>query len=138
MNGFKITTTDGSVIRFAYYMDEAPLTSAAFAQTLPFTRSFLHARVSGQEVWIDDAPPLDIIQENASVFVQPGEVVIGPLMPLRSKVKGCMGILYGEGHLLDCSNIFAKVLDEDIELLKALGERIWKEGVQELLFEILG
>ena len=138
MHGFQIRTIDGEIIRFNYYMKEAPVTSAAFAQTLPFTKIFLHARVSGQEIWIDNAPELDIIQENSSVFINPGEVAIGPMKPSRNKVGKCMGILYGEGHLLDCSNIFAKVFEEDLPVLKALGNSIWKNGVQELLFEPLG
>ena len=138
MNGFQVKTSYGAIIRFSYYINEAPLTSAAFAATLPFTRQFLHARVSGQEIWIDNAPGLDVIQENASVFVAPGEVAIGPLLPARNKVSKCMGILYGEGHFLDCSNIFAKVYDEDLSLLQELGNKTWKEGVQELVFESMG
>src|SRR6266852_4322114 len=101
MTGFIIKTSDKQIIRFTFYRDAAPVTAAAFEKILPFTRSFLHARVSGQEIWIDNAPELSIIQENASVFMSPGEVAIGPLMPLRNKVGKCMGILYGEGHLLD-------------------------------------
>jgi len=97
----------------------------------------MHARVSGQEIWIDNAPELDIIQENASVFTAPGEVVYGPLKPARTKTSNCMGIYYGEGRGLDCCNIFAKVFDEDMPLLKELGENIWKQGTQELIFEKL-
>jgi len=104
---------------------------------LPFTRTFMHARVSGQEVWIDDAPPLDVIQENASVFTEPGEAVYGPLAARRTKTINCMGIYYGEGKGLDCCNIFAKVFDEDMHLLKSLGDSIWKNGVQQLTFEKL-
>jgi hypothetical protein len=81
MQGFKITTSDKQKIKFKFYLDTAPLTSKAFADILPFTRSFYHARVSGQEIWIDDVPKLDIIQENASVFTEPGEVVFGPTKP---------------------------------------------------------
>ena len=137
MTGFIIKTITKTSIRFSYYNEAAPVTVAAFDQQLPFTRVFVHARVSGQEFWINDAPPLDIIQENASVFTTPGEVVIGPLQPVRSKTSGCMGIYYGEGKGLDCCNIFAKVVDEDMELLKNLGESIWKHGEQELCFEKL-
>ena len=46
-----------------------------------------------------------------------------------------MGIYYGEGKGLDCCNIFARAVEEDMEKLKALGESIWKQGVQELHFE---
>jgi len=135
MKGFSITTKNNNTIRFSYYTEAAPVTVAAFNDQLPFQRIFVHARLSGQEFWIDNAPVLDIIQENASVFTEPGEVVIGPLQPTRAKTSCCMGIYYGEGKGLDCCNIFAKVFDEDILLLKTLGESIWKHGAQELIFE---
>ncbi|MBI5540523.1 MAG: DUF3830 family protein [Bacteroidia bacterium] len=137
MTGFQIRTADKTVIRFKLYNDNAPVTSKAFLTLLPFTRKFFHARVSGQEIWVDNAPSLDIIQENASVFTEPGEVVFGPLKPARAKTSNCMGIYYGEGKGLDCCNIFAKVYDEDFSLLKTLGDNIWKYGVQEIIFEKL-
>lgn len=136
MTGFQITTTNNNTIRFRFYAD-APVTCRAFAALLPFTRTFMHARVSGQEIWIDNAPELDIIQENASVFTKPGEVVYGPMKPARTKTADCMGIYYGEGKGLDCCNIFAKVFDEDMPLLKQLGKDIWKQGVKELTFMAL-
>lgn len=132
MTGFKIITKDKQEIRFKFYLDEAPITSKAFEQILPFTRTFYHARVSGQEIWIDNVPPLDIIQENASVFTQPGEVVVGPLKPGRTKTANCFGIYYGEGKGLDAGNIFAIVLDSDRQKLRDLGNSIWKNGSQEL------
>lgn len=123
------------MIRFRLYTVEAPQTVHTFLQTLPFSRAFMHARVSGQEIWIDDAPPFGVIQENASVFTEPGEVVLGPSLPARCKTAGCLGIYYGEGKGLDAANIFAKVEAEDLPLLQALGQQIWKAGVQELRFE---
>ncbi len=132
MTGFKITTSDQQEIRFECYLDHAPITSKAFAEILPFTRTFYHARVSGQEIWIDDVPPLAIIQENASVFTNPGEVVFGPSKPLRTKTANCFGIYYGEGKGLDACNIFARVVDSDKQKLINLGNHIWKNGSQEL------
>ena len=136
MTGFCIHTTDNQTIRF-YYYQEAPITVAAFAEKLPFTRTFVHARVSGEEFWTDDAPVLDIIQENASVFTEVGEVVIGTLKPLRNKTTQCMGVYYGAGKGLDACNIFAKVWEEDLSLLQMLGEKIWKQGAQTLTFQTL-
>ncbi|HMQ62033.1 MAG TPA: DUF3830 family protein [Flavilitoribacter sp.] len=121
-------------IRFQLYREEAPATAAAFLETLPFSRLFYHARVSGREIWIDDAPLLDIPQENASVFARPGEIVIGPKGPARNKIVGCIGIFYGEGQLLDCGNIFGKVFDEDLPKLADLGDAIWRQGARELQF----
>jgi Protein of unknown function (DUF3830) len=137
MTGFSIRTAGNQVIRFQFYHDDAPLTCTAFSKIIPFSKTFFHARVSGQEIWIDNARVPDIIQENSSVFAEPGEIVIGPLKPARNKVAGFMGIFYGEGKLIDSSNIFGKVFDEDLALLKLLGEKIWKQGAQELKFETL-
>ena len=132
MKGFKLTTADNIEIRFEYYLQDAPITSRAFEDILPFTRIFNHARVSGQEIWIDNIPPLDIIQENASVFTLPGEVVLGPLHPKRNLTSNCFGVYYGEGKGLDACNIFAKVIDSDREKLAELGNRIWKHGSLEI------
>jgi len=132
MTGFKITTSNNVEIKFEFYHDTAPVTSNAFLTILPFTRTFHHARVSGQEIWIDNVPPLDIIQENASVFTEPGEVVFGPSKPLRTKTANCLGIYYGEGKGLDACNIFAKVIESDRQKLTELGNSIWKNGSQEL------
>jgi hypothetical protein len=138
MNTFCIKTPDNKIIRFQFYTEAAPVTVKAFMALLPFKRTFMQARTSGQEIWIDNASELDIIQENASVFTEPGEVVYGPLKPLRTKTSNCMGIYYGEGKGLDCCNIFAKVFDDDLPLLKTLGEDIWKKGERELVFELVG
>ena len=132
--GFQILTLDGKKIRFMYY-DEAGTTSKAFEKHLPFSREFLHARVSGFEIWIDTAPLLEIGQENASIFAEAGEVVIAPIKPQRNKIWGCMGIFYGEGKLLDAGNIFAKVHESDFDMLKQLGDQIWRKGGQVLHFE---
>jgi hypothetical protein len=137
MKGFKIRTQDDAVIRFQYYSAEAPASCRAFDKSLPFNRILVHARVSGQEIWTDDAPAFDVIQENASVFTEPGEVVLGPIKPVRTKTAKCLGIYYGEGKGLDAANIFACVLKEDLHLLKALGEKTWKQGEQTIFFEQL-
>lgn len=135
MKGFKLITPAGEVINFEFYLGTAPVTSAAFLTILPFTRTFYHARLSGQEIWIDNMPSLNIIQENASVFTEPGEVVLGPSLPLRSKTKNCFGIYYGDGKGLDACNIFARVLENDKEKLFKLGNDIWKNGAMDLSFE---
>ncbi|MGI8580739.1 MAG: DUF3830 family protein [Chitinophagaceae bacterium] len=137
MKGFFIKTLNEKTIRFKLYVDEAPQTSEAFLKSLPFSKKFFHARVSGQEIWIDEAPELDIIQENSSVFTEPGEIVLGPLKPTRTKTSKCLGIYYGEGKGFDCCNIFGKVFDEDLPLLKSLGDAIWRQGALELTFEVL-
>jgi len=135
MQNFIIATPDNQTICFRLYHDAAPQTVAAFINALPFSQTFFHAKVSGQEIWTDKGPSLDIIQENASVFALPGEIVIGPIQPGRNKIVNCIGIFYGDGKLLDCGNIFGKVFDEDLLLLQQLGDDIWKKGAVELMFK---
>jgi Protein of unknown function (DUF3830) len=135
MTGFSIQAPGDSLIRFRFYTDQAPLTAEAFGKILPFSVTFFHARLSGQEIWTDSGPRLDIRQENSTVLAGPGEVAIGPINPQRNKVAGLMGIFYGDGKLLDGSNIFAKVFEEDLPLLQKLGDKVWKEGARELKFE---
>jgi hypothetical protein len=137
MAGFQIITTTKQIIKFRCYDEEAPKTTAAFLKLLPFSKVFFHARYSGQEIWIDDAPELNIIQENASVFTETGEVVFGPSLPARVKTRNCLGIYYGDGRGLDACNIFAKVVDEDLEKLVELGNKIWRQGETKLTFKRL-
>lgn len=137
MKGFKLITPDQQEIHFEYYLTEAPVTAKAFHTILPFTKTFYHARVSGQEIWTDNVPPLDIIQENASVFTTAGEVVFGPAKPARTKTANCFGIYYGEGKGVDAANIFAKVVAADFKKLQELGESIWRNGAVEITLEAI-
>lgn len=132
MKGFKIITKDKEEIHFHYYLDSAPITCNAFEKILPFTRTFHHARISGEEIWISDVQPLDIIQENASVFTRPGEVVFGPSKPQRSKTANCFGIYYGSGRGFDAANIFARVVKQDLQKLVELGISIWNNGSEQI------
>ncbi len=135
MKGFEIHSQDDLIIRFSYYHEQAPKTVQAFHQSLPFTQDFIHAMVSGKEFWTDEAPKLDILQENATVFVEPGEVVIGPMEPKRAKTAGCMGIYYGQGKGLDACNVFAKVKPIDQAKLEILGRQILESGRIDLEFK---
>lgn len=137
MKGFKIKTKENIEIRFSFYMEEEPITSLAFQTILPFNRTFYHERVSGQEIWIDNVPKLDIIQENASVFTEPGEAVLGPSKPFRAKTANCFGLYYGEGKGLDACNIFAKVIEADKQKLIDLGNSIWKNRSEPLTLSLI-
>lgn len=130
-----LKTSDGNSIRFRFYQKEAPITSKTFIETLPLEVTGRQARTAGEEIWIPEGPGLNIIQENATVHLKPGELGIAPLSS-RNEVERSIAIVYGEAMLHDCVNVFAKVFDEDVEILKRLGERIWLKGEQVLTFEV--
>lgn len=136
MHSFAIRFAEKKEIKFRLYLDKAPFTCDAFWKALPFELKILHAKISGQEIWSPDAPKLNIIQENATIFADAGEVVIAPILPERNKITGCIGIFYGEGKLLDCANVFAKVYEEDLNALKKTGEEIWLNGSRDAQFII--
>ncbi len=132
---FNIRNKSGVQIRFRYYLKEAPESCCAFDSILPLKRIFYHARVSGQDIWFDNLPDLNIIRENASVFTVPDEAVLSPSHPKRTRTANCFGIYYGEGRGLDACNIFASVFDEDREKLTLPGDEIWKNGAMEIIME---
>lgn len=134
MGSFKVICENEIQLRFKCYLEEAPITSQAFLAALPFETEFYHAKVSGEEIWTQNGLELHIQQENATVFMNKGEIAIGPVHK-RNKVSKCIGIMYGEGKLIDCGNIFGRVYEEDFKFLKELGKKFWLEGKKHLRFE---
>lgn len=132
-----VTNQKGEVIIINLYAELAPNTVQALGAVLPFEREIFHARLSGQEIWCDDMPQLDVPQENASVHAQPGEFVVGPKNPIRNQITGCLGLFYGKGTLIDCGNIIGKVEKDDLSILKSWGQDIWQNGSQILSFSRL-
>ena len=129
-----VKTPDGDVIRFRLYEKEAPATSKAFVNALPIEASGRQARFAGHEIWVPDGPELNIPQENATIMFKPGE--LGYAAPVaRNRGARSIVIVYGEARLSECANVFGMVLDEDIPILKKLGEKIWLEGAQILHLE---
>ncbi len=129
-----LKTPDGNLIRFRLYVQEAPATSKAFVNALPIEVKAVQARLSGHEIWIPDGPELSIPQENATINVKLGE--IGYAVPVaRNRGARSIAIIYGEARLSECVNVFGMVLDEDIPILKSLGEKVWLEGAQILRLE---
>ncbi|CAF1291633.1 unnamed protein product [Didymodactylos carnosus] len=137
MNSIVLNVSVDQKIRFELYENSAPITCNTFCSKLPFEIKLLHAKLAGEEIWSPNGPELDIIQENSTIHVEPGEIVIAPINPIRNQIRKCIGIFYGNGKLVDCANVFAKVFPDDINKLKQLGEDIWLNGSKIIRFEML-
>lgn len=131
---FSIEINGEPDLHFYLYYREAPLTCTAFMDALPFERNFYHAKLSGEEIWTPHGLGLAIPQENATVFIEEGEIALGPLHS-RNKIADCIGIMYGTGKLLDCGNIFGRVQQNHLKALKVLGRRFWLQGENHLRFK---
>ena len=124
-----LTTSSGLEIKFHLYDSEAPETCTAIRRILPLEIKLFHAKTSGEELWTPEGPELRIIQENATVNIEPGEIGIAPVHA-RNKISKCLVIAYGQAKLFDCANIFGQVMSEDEDKLRDLGNKIWLEGTQ--------
>lgn len=135
--GFQVSAPGGQAIPFEYNLRFAVETCEAFDELLPFSCVFKHVETSGPELWTENAPVLDILQQYSTAQAEAGEVLLGPVQPLRNRISGSLRIFYGEGQSLDAGNVFARVFKGELDKLAALGNRIRKEGSLELSFEQL-
>jgi hypothetical protein len=116
-----IKMRNDKTVRAFLYEKEAPITSKAFLKKLPIRLRFFHTKNTGTEILCEEGPLLNTPQENISVY--------------RIGFKGCMSIIYGTmPKPRKCMNIFARIIDEDLETLEQIGLLIWKEGAQKLDF----
>ncbi len=124
-----LTTSDNQEIKLHFYDSQAPEACMAIKQILPLDIKPFHAKTSGEELWTPEGPELKIIEENATVNIEPGEIGIAPVH-LRNKISKCLVITYGQAKLFDCANIFGQVIKEDKDKLRDLGNKIWLEATQ--------
>ena len=129
-------TAGGFVFGARLEEESAPKTSAAFRAMLPFTDHLIHARWSGEAMWIPmgERRP-DVGSENATSHPAPGQLLFYP------GGKSEMEILVPYGSVLFASTVgqlagnhFATI-DEGIEQLAELGRRTLWTGAQDIRFE---
>jgi len=136
MTGFLIKTSYNDTLRFQLYLDGAPLTCEAFLNSLPFSGGFIHPGLLRKEIWTSWGPQVNILPENAFALMEPGEIAIGFLTPHDRTNSKRIRICYEEAKPINRCNVFGKVFEEDLHLLKVLGQTIWRYGQLNLSFEI--
>lgn len=123
-------------IRFELYKKEAPRTCEAFVKSLPIKTRAVHAKISGEEIWMPEGPRLKVPQENATVRLKIGELGYAAFLK-RSDISHGIALVYGKVNLWDCVNVFAGVVKRDVEKLKKLAREIKMKGSVTLRFELL-
>jgi hypothetical protein len=133
-------TVSGRLLVGQLEVELAPLTCAAFLDLLPLEGQVLHARWSGEAMWmpLGDGPTFEppLLAENATSHPIPGQVLLYPgglseielLLPYGGTHFGCRA-----GEL--AGNHFLTLLD-GIEHLAELGQLVLWEGAQPVRFAL--
>ncbi len=133
----RVKITAGPFVFVARLEEEAaPKTAAAFRAMLPFKDHLIHARWSGEAMWIPMGERrIDVGTENATSHPAPGQILFYP------GGKSEMEILFPYGSVLFASKVgqlagnhFATVVEGGDQLAE-LGRRTLWTGAQDIAFE---
>jgi len=132
----KITIGD-YVFKAKMHTEKAPETCRLLLEKMPITGKAIQARWSGEAAWLEMNPyAVEAPQENATSYPGPGQLLYYPggvsekeiLIPYGSAIFASkFGLLPG--------NHFATIV-EGLDSLGLMGERVFREGAQELHIEL--
>ncbi len=132
-----VLTADSYSFRGVLEEERAPRTCAAFRSLLPLKAKLVHARWSGEAVWVPlGGLDLGLEHEAATTYPAPGQVLLFPggisetelLIPYGGAAFGSIAGPLAGNHLLTF---------EDPAPLRELGERILWNGATDVSFELL-
>lgn len=119
-------------------MDQAPATSAAFRELLPYEQKLIQARWSGEAAWIPLGEfRLGVDFENHTSYPAPGQILFYPGGYSETEIlfpygPSCFGSKMGQL----AGNHFITVVD-GLDQLPELGRRVVWQGAQDVRFELI-
>ena len=117
----EIEFNNGGKFVVALMMDDAPKTCKAFLNVLPSTVRFRQARFAGEEFFFQ--PSMTCETEN-QVPPQWGDVSFN-----ADPKWNAVCIYYGSNiRYTTPFNLFAKIVSQNLDELKKVGERVWLKG----------
>lgn len=130
--------TSGTFVFSGHFEHElAPKTCKAFGRHMPFRSKIVHARWSGEGVWV----PLNDLDfgigfENSTCYPAPGQIVLYPGGVSETEIL----LAYGNAHFSSKAgqlpaNHFI-TLTSGLENLDVLGRKTLWEGAQDIVVEL--
>jgi hypothetical protein len=118
--------------------EKAPKTIKALQSLLPYKSRVIHARFSGEAIWVPlpEDFPVNVQLEGQTSYPSRGELLYYPgfisekeiLIPYGSTIfSSKVGLLPG--------NHFATILNEDLPSLAIIGQKVLWEGAKTILIE---
>ena len=142
MASLKIEFEKGGTFEARLLEDEAPKTCETLKSRLPFEYLFQQSIVSGQAM-VAIPPDLTVEPENQRVAgILPGALsflVKDKITHVPDEIYIAYGVFISRGLFLDAKqpvNVFANI-DENVDELKEIGQRIIMQGAEMVRFSLL-
>jgi len=133
-----LIVVDGKRFPALLHEDKAPMTCKAIVQRLPISGKVIHARWSGEAIWLPmEEQRITVELENQTCYPSRGQILFYPgfvserelLIPYGATMFASKsGILPG--------NHFATIL-EGLEELAAIGKKVLWEGAKDISISIM-
>ena len=144
---FKLEFAKGEVFKAKLLEKAAPKTCRVFLESLPFSCSGLTEAFCGYLLYLEKSFELHE-PENPYVFgVQPGDILLNintnkaifedKIVAPKMVIPFYKSVILWNWSGLTPSNLFAKIIDGDLEALLLAGRRILKEGKEDIKCSLL-
>ena len=115
---------------------EAPLTVAAFIALLPYRQKLIHVRWSGEGVWVPLGEwKLGVGFENHTSHPSVGDILFYPGGYSETEIILAYGACSFASKMGPLAGNHFLTITHGREQLSALGRKVLREGVQDVLFE---
>jgi hypothetical protein len=121
-----------------FHEDKAPITVNALRRLLPYKSKVIHARFSGEAIWVPLPADfsLDVKLEAQTSYPSKGEILYYPGFVSEKEILISYGsaIFSSKVGMLP-GNHFATIENKDLRRLAAIGQKILWEGAKTITFE---
>ena len=130
-----IITIGGDEFRARFELEKSPDTCKAFKSALPFVSKIIHARWSGEAVWI----PLGDLQfgagfEDATSYPAPGQIILFPGGISETEILIAYGPTCFASKAGQLAGNHFLTIEDNLDMLAELGRRSLWSGAKDIEF----